>query len=120
MLQRWVAELLDDGTLNRHVRRMRTVYRRKRDKIAEALHRDFPEWQFTVPRGGLQFFIEVRHASEVEAMAAVCASHKLRMASSANYVLADQADRANFLVIGFGSAPLVQILSTLSELKKAL
>lgn len=120
LLQRWVAELLDDGTLNRHVRRMRTVYRRKRDKIAEALRRDFPQWKFTVPRGGLQFFIEVRHSSEVDAMAALCESRKLRMASSANYVLADQADQANFLVIGFGSAPLVQILSTLSELKKAL
>jgi len=120
LLQRWVAELLEDGTLNRHVRRMRTVYRRKRDKIAQALRRDFPEWQFTAPRGGLQFFIEVKHSSEVESMAAVCASHKLRMAPSSNYVLPNQADRGNFLVIGFGSAPLVQILSTLSELKKAL
>jgi len=93
---------------------------RKRDKIAGALRRDFPGWQFTPPLGGLQFFIKVKSHSEVAAVAAVCANHKLRIASSANYVLPNQAEQGKFLLIGFGSAPLAQILSTLSELKKAL
>jgi len=120
LLQRWVGELLEDGTLTRHVRRMRMVYRRKRDKIAETLRRDFPEWQFTAPRGGLQFFIELRHSSEVAMIAEICAKQKFRIASSANYILSGQEKLGNFLVIGFGSASLPQILSTLSELKKAL
>jgi GntR family transcriptional regulator/MocR family aminotransferase len=117
LLQRWVAELIKDGVLERHVRRMRTVYRRKRDRIGEVLHGDFPDWRFESPKGGLQFFIDVGNPEMVASILAICAQKKLKVASPSNYVLGRDGISESFFVLGFGSAPLPQILEALEELK---
>jgi len=53
-VERALAELLEDGTLARHVRSMRGVYRARRDALVEALGRRLPGvLQYEVPRGGL-------------------------------------------------------------------
>jgi len=119
VLQRWVAELLEEGTITSHTRRMRTVYRRKRDRIATLLRREFPDWRFAPPQGGLQFFLDLgspRRASEV---VGICRSEKLRVALPSNYVIGSESEQ-QFLVLGFGSVPLRQIESALLEVKRAL
>jgi len=117
LLQRWVAELISEGVIDRHVKRMRTVYCRKRDRIAERLHRDFPQWRFDLPKGGLQFFIDVGNTEQVKEVQSICADKKLKIASPSNYVLGPDGENSSFLVLGFGSVPLPQILMALSELK---
>lgn len=119
LLQRWAAELLKEGTLERHVQRMRTVYRRKRDRIAGILRRDFPEWSFAEPRGGLQFFIDAGSADAASSIISACRSKRLKLAHPSNYVEAGEPDQ-QFVVLGFGSAPLNQIEEALAELRLAL
>jgi GntR family transcriptional regulator / MocR family aminotransferase len=52
--ERAVAELLEDGILLRHARRMRRAYRGRRDALAEALRREFGDrLDFSVPAGGM-------------------------------------------------------------------
>jgi GntR family transcriptional regulator/MocR family aminotransferase len=119
ILQRWVAELVADGALDRHVRRMRTVYRRKRDRIAEVLRRDFPEWQFELPKGGLQFYLDLGSSDRAAAVIELCRSKRLRVALPSNYVPPDEAPQ-RFLVLGFGSVPLAQIEGALAELRHVL
>jgi GntR family transcriptional regulator/MocR family aminotransferase len=49
-----VAELLEEGEVQRHVRKVRTVYRARRDALAEALRRTLGgAVDFTVPAGGM-------------------------------------------------------------------
>jgi GntR family transcriptional regulator/MocR family aminotransferase len=49
-----VAELFEDGEVQRHVRRMREVYRRRRDALAGALRRELAgALDFEVPAGGM-------------------------------------------------------------------
>jgi len=49
-----VAELIDDGTVPRHVRRMRRIYARRQEVMAEALRRHLgARVQLEVPSGGL-------------------------------------------------------------------
>jgi GntR family transcriptional regulator/MocR family aminotransferase len=55
-----VAELLDDGELQRHVRRMRRVYRARRDAFCESLERELGRVvSYQRPPGGLQLWAEV-------------------------------------------------------------
>jgi GntR family transcriptional regulator/MocR family aminotransferase len=52
-----VAELLEDGEVQRHVRRVRRIYRDRRDALAEALRRELPgRLSFDVPAGGVAFW----------------------------------------------------------------
>ncbi|MEP9351923.1 PLP-dependent aminotransferase family protein [Xanthobacter sp. KR7-225] len=119
VLQRWVAELLDGGIIAAHTRRMRTVYRRKRDRITALLRREFPHWRFDPPRGGLQFFLDLGSAGHASEVIAICRAQKLRVALPSNYVMNGKAEQ-QFLVLGFGSAALSQIESALLEVKRAL
>lgn len=119
VLQRWVAELLDEGTITRHIRRMRTVYRRKRDRIANLLRREFSDWHFKPPSGGLQFFLNLGSPERAEQVIRICRDKRLRIALPSNYVMDGQSDQ-KFLVLGFGSVPLAQIEATLLEIKRAL
>jgi 2-aminoadipate transaminase len=63
--QMMVYEAAKDGFLDEHVRRLRQVYRERRDVMLEALAREFPpEAQWTRPLGGL--FLWVQLPAEVD------------------------------------------------------
>jgi GntR family transcriptional regulator/MocR family aminotransferase len=53
VLEHAVAELIEDGELQRHVRRARRIYRSRRDALVEAFARHLPQIAFEVPRGGM-------------------------------------------------------------------
>jgi GntR family transcriptional regulator / MocR family aminotransferase len=53
VVERAVAELIEGGELERHARRIRRVYRARRDVLADALVRLLPQLQFTPPGGGM-------------------------------------------------------------------
>ncbi len=68
-----VAELLEDGEVQRHVRRARRVYRARRDACVELLTRAFgDELSFAVPPGGMALWIKVPRALNVERWLAAC------------------------------------------------
>ena len=63
-----VAQLIDDGELQRHVARVRRDYARRRDTLADALTDALGDVvEFTVPPGGMAIWIRFhRSASDVE------------------------------------------------------
>lgn len=48
-----IAILLEEGELQRHVRRVQGLYRARRDALGRALRRSLPALRFELPRGGL-------------------------------------------------------------------
>jgi GntR family transcriptional regulator/MocR family aminotransferase len=55
-----IAELIEDDELGRHIRKMRRIYHRRRDALADALSRTFGDRvAFTVPSGGMALWVEV-------------------------------------------------------------
>ena len=119
LIQRWVSELLLSGALERHVRRMRNVYRRKRDNLATVLGKHFPEWTFRKPGGGLQFFIELESDAELRRVLAACDKTNIAIGAPWTYTVTDIPSRP-FIVVGFGAIPFPQIQSALAELRRAL
>jgi GntR family transcriptional regulator/MocR family aminotransferase len=53
ILERAVAELLEDGEIERHTRRMLRIYRARRDALCDALRAELPALRFTPPGGGM-------------------------------------------------------------------
>src|SRR5262249_32837232 len=58
LLQLAVADLIDDGTFDRHLGQLRVAPRRRRDALVAALQRHVPPGllQWTVPDGGLSLW----------------------------------------------------------------
>jgi GntR family transcriptional regulator/MocR family aminotransferase len=71
VLERAMAELMEDGEIQRHLNRMHQVYRRRRDAACEALQRWLGERvSFDVPPGGLALWITANGTLDVDAWAA--------------------------------------------------
>ncbi|KMZ13521.1 putative transcriptional regulator of pyridoxine metabolism [Candidatus Burkholderia humilis] len=123
LTQRWVHELIEADVLNRHVQRMRSVYCRKRDAIAEFIAKEFPQWKFRILKGGLQFFIDTGDRRVVESFLALCKRRALNVAHPDQYcshLNGENRVADTFLIIGFGASSLPSILSALAEIKADL
>jgi GntR family transcriptional regulator / MocR family aminotransferase len=63
-----VAELIEDGELQRHVRRARRVYHRRRDRCVDALTARFGDrLSFAVPSGGMALWARCQAGVDVDA-----------------------------------------------------
>jgi 2-aminoadipate transaminase len=67
--QRIVHEVIRDGFLDRHVPTIRALYKRQRDAMRDALQRHLPPGcHWTVPVGGMFFWIELPAGIDTTAM----------------------------------------------------
>jgi GntR family transcriptional regulator/MocR family aminotransferase len=67
VLESAVAELFEDGLIQRHVRRIRRIYRARMDALATALRREVGDFvRFTVPTGGTAIWVRARSARFIE------------------------------------------------------
>jgi GntR family transcriptional regulator/MocR family aminotransferase len=65
-----IAELVEDGELQRHVARARRVYAERREVLANSLRRCFGgEVEFTVPAGGMALWVRLPAGVDVGAWA---------------------------------------------------
>jgi len=65
-----VAELMDDGELQRHLNRVRLAYRSRRDALCEALQEELAgTLRVEPPTGGLAIWAKVQDGTDVEAWA---------------------------------------------------
>lgn len=70
VLERAVAELIEDDLLPRHVRKMRRVYLARRNALVEALQRHLPHIATVgVPPGGMSLWLSTEEGLDVEAWA---------------------------------------------------
>ena len=68
VLERAVAELIEEGELQRHVRRLRRVYEARRDTLCEALERSLSDAvSFRRPRGGMALWLTAAPGIDVDA-----------------------------------------------------
>jgi len=72
-LEAALAELFEEGEIQRHVRRARRVYRARRDALVRALRARLAERvRFDVPSGGISLWCRTARGVNVEAWAARC------------------------------------------------
>jgi GntR family transcriptional regulator/MocR family aminotransferase len=70
VMERALADLLEEGEIQRHVRKMRRVYHARRDALVEALRRHLGGViVFRVPRGGLAIWGRVGSSIDTDAWA---------------------------------------------------
>ena len=71
VLERAMADLMEEGEVARHLNRMHLVYRRRRDTLCGALRRELGDRiQVAAPQGGLALWVEAVDGLDVDAWAA--------------------------------------------------
>ena len=97
VLERAVAELLEDGLLQRHVRKVGRVYQSRRSALVEALERDLNGIvAFDLPTGGMSLWLRTDPSLEVEAWAARAARKGVRFYPGSRFDFHGQAANSSF------------------------
>lgn len=120
VLERAVAELIDDGFVDRHVRKARRVYRARRDALASALGRALPGViDFDVPRGGLSLWARVAPdlGIDAELWRERALARDVLVLSGARFALGPPP---NALRIGYGAVSASELVSAVGLLAAAL
>jgi GntR family transcriptional regulator/MocR family aminotransferase len=115
------ADLIDDGLLAQHIRRMRRVYGERHDRIMAILQRDFSEHVTPVPTAGglhLSAFLHEREATSDVAIAG--RAHERGVALyPLSYHFVDAEPRAG-LMLGYGAIPADRIEEGLARVRACL
>lgn len=114
-----VAELLEDGEIQRHVARMRGVYRARRDALAEALRRELPEaLSFTVSPGGTAIWARVADEIDLEEWSALARAGGVAVPTARRYDF-DQRPLP-FVRLGFTSLNEREIAEAIRRLARCV
>lgn len=85
-VERAIADLLEDGEVQRHARRMRRIYQERRDLLANALRKHLGgALEFTVPSGGIAMWLRVAEDLDVDAWVERAAEKKLSVHAGRRY-----------------------------------
>ncbi len=113
-----LAQLIDSGTYDRHVRRSRLAYRRRRDRLVSALSHQVPPLRATGIAAGLHALVELPPSRTEGAIVANAARHGLALAGLGSYTTT--TDHAPALVVGYGTPPEHAFTGALARLAAVL
>jgi GntR family transcriptional regulator / MocR family aminotransferase len=119
VLEHAIAELVEDGELGRHVRRMRRVYLRRRDALVSALRQRLEgALDFSVPPGGMALWAHVRPRLDVNAWAERARARGLIVHPAQQFAF-DRRPRA-YLRLGFAALDESELARAVDRLARAL
>jgi GntR family transcriptional regulator/MocR family aminotransferase len=95
-----LKRLLESGAFDRHVRRARATYRRRRDRLAAALADHLPGLRVQGVAAGLHVLVELPAGLDDEAVAAAAARRGVRVEPVSRYAVALRHPPG--LVVGYG------------------
>ena len=118
-IQLAVASFIADGHLARHVRKMREIYRTRRDCLLSFLHEELHEWLEPLPSFcGMHVAAVARVPRDLDAITRALLSREVKLHALSRYYLGP-ATRSGF-VIGYGAADPGEISLGLSSLRALL
>ncbi len=114
-----VAEMLEQGDVQRHARRARRIYQMRRDSAVEQLRAQLGDVvSFTVPPGGISIWTAVAPEIDVDGWAERAERRGLIVNTARKYAF--DAQPQPFFRIGFAALTEDEMRDALRELKRAL
>jgi GntR family transcriptional regulator/MocR family aminotransferase len=111
-----LAELIEDGELQRHVRRTRRLYQRRRDALVEHLRAAFGErLRVAVPSGGMALWAKVDARVSVEAWLARARARNVLFQPGRWFHFGDRA--VPYARFGFGALTEDELCEAVSRLR---
>jgi GntR family transcriptional regulator/MocR family aminotransferase len=117
-IERAVAELIEDGVLARHARKMRRLYHERRDALAAALGELLPSLRFDVPKGGLAIWAHVNGRVDVDAWASRAEARGVLLHTGRRFTFDGHSERR--LRIGFAPLDPAKLREAVTRLSDCL
>ena len=114
-----LAEFITSGAYDRHVRRVRLAYRRRRDRLVAALAAHAPGVRVTGIAAGLHAVAELRPDQQEEQVVARAAARGVAIEGLGGYALREHS-RGPALVIGYATPPEHGYTTALARLVAAI
>ncbi|MBP2453888.1 MocR-like pyridoxine biosynthesis transcription factor PdxR [Mycolicibacterium lutetiense] len=114
-----LSRFIGTGGLTRHLRRVRSVYRRRRDVMLGAISASMPQTQPTGIDAGLHVYLRLPTGSDEDAIVAAAREQGLRL-DGARWNWADPDSAPPALVIGYGALSETAIRDSVSRLAPIL
>jgi GntR family transcriptional regulator/MocR family aminotransferase len=118
-VQTAVAEFIAAGHLTRHVRKMRAIYRQRRELLLECLNEGLAEWLQPIPSFyGMHIAATMRVPVNLEAVTDALLRDNVKIHGLSRYFLGPEATPG--LVFGYGTVDLPEIRRGMSVLRRVL
>ena len=118
-IQLAVASFIADGHLARHVRKMREIYRVRRERVLKLLDEDLREWLEPLPSFcGMHVAAVARGVRDLDAVTATLLSRQVKLHALSRYYIGEPTQSG--LIIGYGAVDLSEISHGLAELRAVL
>jgi GntR family transcriptional regulator / MocR family aminotransferase len=117
--QRAFADFLARGELDRHLRRMRAQYRRRRDLLVEALRNALPEATIRGIAAGLHATVELPCDYDEQAILAEAHGRSIDLTTMGEFWI-EPGSGPPTLLVGYGQLPEPAIHAAVAELAKAV
>jgi GntR family transcriptional regulator / MocR family aminotransferase len=117
--QRALADFLARGELDRHMRRMRAHYRRRRDALVDALAEALPEAMVSGIAAGLHATVALPDGHDEIAIAEQARRHRIELKTISDFGV-EPAGRSPALVLGYAQMPEDAIRAGIRELARAV
>jgi GntR family transcriptional regulator / MocR family aminotransferase len=114
-----LAEFIGSGGYDRHIRRSRLVYRRRRDQLIRAIGRQVPGAELTGISAGLHALLHLPAGHTEDQVCASAARRGLAVSGVAGYTT-PAAPHPPALVVGYASPPAHSYTTALARLCAAL
>jgi GntR family transcriptional regulator/MocR family aminotransferase len=111
-----LAQFIASGAYDRHVRRSRLAYRRRRDRLAAALERDAPRARISGIAAGLHAIVELPAGHEEHDVVTHARRHGLAVEGLHAYAAGPEPRHAPALVAGYATPPEHAFTATLERL----
>jgi GntR family transcriptional regulator/MocR family aminotransferase len=109
-----LADMIERGELDRHLRRVRTTYRRRRDLMLGGLERFFPGVRVLGVAAGLHVAVEPAELVDERELVRRAAARGVAL-----YAFRDRTGPASTLLLGYANVPEPSIEPALRELRAA-
>jgi GntR family transcriptional regulator/MocR family aminotransferase len=118
-VERAVAELLEEGEVQRHARKARRAYQSRRDVMAEALGKELgAALSFTLPVGGMALWAKAAPEIDVDAWAERALEQRVAFATAKRFAF--DGRRRGFVRLGFASLSEREIREAVRRMAAAL
>jgi GntR family transcriptional regulator/MocR family aminotransferase len=119
VLEHAIAELVEDGELQRHARKMRRIYAGRRDALVTALRRDLGgALSFSLPAGGMTLWARVDPAIRLDAWRQRALARGVAVAAARDFDLGRRP--LPFLRLAFARHDEAELADAVRRLRRAL
>jgi len=113
------ARFLSDGELDRHLRGLRSGYRRRSKAFSSALEAEMPDCVVTAPPSGFHVIIELSSSANEKAVVDAAARSRVRLAGLGEHVL-HGPPLAPAILAGYGALPVPSARRAASAIRRAI